>query len=407
MLSQLYDFHISAFARVPTSVKRYLFDRIDWSDRSILITGLRGVGKTVLLKQWALEQSLRPIHDYLYLTADHFLISKNGLYYTVAEYFRTEGGDTVIIDELQKYRGWQQEWKNLLDGYPGKRFFVTGSSSLLLKEADTDLKRRRAHYSLLTLSFREFLEFRWLITLPIVSVDDIMGEHIDLAIKTKQQLEKKGITIAKAFKEYLEFGCYPFFLESIESFKVKLFETVDAVIENDIRDAYDVKTEGTDVIKKLFAIIAASEPFTPNIEALSRELSLSRAYVERYLLYLYRADLIQLLSTHKNKSMKIAKEVKKITIANTNLQKCYAENVGMLESLGAIRECFFVNATKEYSPLVSSIGDYTLGSQIFEIGGKSKTRKQVKDHPDAFIVKDDIEIGSGRSIPLYLFGFLY
>ena len=407
MLSLLYDFHYSAMAQVPTTVRRYLFDQIDWRERSIMLTGLRGVGKTVMLKQWALANSLKPISDYLYLTADHFVISRDGLYRVIAEYFRTEGGNTIIIDELQKYRGWQQEWKNLLDGYPGKKFLVTGSSSLLLKETDADLKRRRAHYSLFTLSFREFLQFRWQISLPVMTLGDIINGHVDIAIKIRQQIESRGSTVAKAFKEYLEFGCYPFFLESIESFKVKLFETVDAVIENDIRNAYDVKTEGTDVIKKLFAIIAASEPFTPNIEALSRELGLSRAYVERYLLYLYRADLIHLLSTHKTKSMKIAKEIKKITIANTNLQKCYANDIGMLESLGAIRECFFINSTKVCSPLVSNVGDYTLGGYIFEIGGKSKTRKQLRNHPDAIIVKDNIDIGTSKTIPLYLFGFLY
>jgi len=40
-----------------------------------------------------------------------------------------------------------------------------------------------------------------------------------------------------------------------------------------------------------------------------------------------------------------------------------------------------------------------------EIGGKSKTYKQIKDIPNSYIISD-IEIGNGNKIPLYLFGFL-
>ena len=44
---------------------------------------------------------------------------------------------------------------------------------------------------------------------------------------------------------------------------------------------------------------------------------------------------------------------------------------------------------------------------IFEVGGKSKGFDQIKDLPNSFVVADDIEIGFGNKIPLWLFGFLY
>lgn len=43
----------------------------------------------------------------------------------------------------------------------------------------------------------------------------------------------------------------------------------------------------------------------------------------------------------------------------------------------------------------------------FEVGGKNKTGMQIKDINNSYLVKDGIEIGSGNSIPLWLFGFLY
>jgi hypothetical protein len=42
-----------------------------------------------------------------------------------------------------------------------------------------------------------------------------------------------------------------------------------------------------------------------------------------------------------------------------------------------------------------------------EVGGKDKKFAQIKDIPKSFVVADDIEIGFGEKIPLWLFGFLY
>jgi len=42
-----------------------------------------------------------------------------------------------------------------------------------------------------------------------------------------------------------------------------------------------------------------------------------------------------------------------------------------------------------------------------EIGGKNKSFDQIKEIPESFVVADDIEVGFGNKIPLWLFGFLY
>jgi hypothetical protein len=46
-------------------------------------------------------------------------------------------------------------------------------------------------------------------------------------------------------------------------------------------------------------------------------------------------------------------------------------------------------------------------TNLFEMGGKNKNFKQIKNIPNSFVVADDIEIGFGAKIPLWLFGFLY
>jgi len=103
----------------------------------------------------------------------------------------------------------------------------------------------------------------------------------------------------------------------------------------------------------------------------------------------------------------------KIYLNNTNLIKAITDN----SNIGNERETFFVNQIKNYflnkvsffdeDIILSKQGDFIIKNTVFEIGGKNKTKKQIKEIENSFVVQDDIEIGSNRVIPLWLFGFLY
>jgi hypothetical protein len=43
----------------------------------------------------------------------------------------------------------------------------------------------------------------------------------------------------------------------------------------------------------------------------------------------------------------------------------------------------------------------------FEVGGKSKGKKQITDAKEGYVVKDDIEYGYGNVVPLWAFGLNY
>ena len=38
---------------------------------------------------------------------------------------------------------------------------------------------------------------------------------------------------------------------------------------------------------------------------------------------------------------------------------------------------------------------------------KTRSMNQIKDIPDSYLAIDDMEVGSGNKIPLWMFGFLY
>jgi len=53
-------------------------------------------------------------------------------------------------------------------------------------------------------------------------------------------------------------------------------------------------------------------------------------------------------------------------------------------------------------------GDFLVtDNYTFEVGGRNKSRKQIEGLDQAYVVADDIELGFGKKLPLWLFGFLY
>ena len=57
---------------------------------------------------------------------------------------------------------------------------------------------------------------------------------------------------------------------------------------------------------------------------------------------------------------------------------------------------------------VAKQGDFLVNeTYLFEVGGKSKSRRQIAGERNAYVVRDDIESGLGDVIPLWMFGLLY
>jgi hypothetical protein len=52
-------------------------------------------------------------------------------------------------------------------------------------------------------------------------------------------------------------------------------------------------------------------------------------------------------------------------------------------------------------------GDFLISNLTIEVGGKSKTSKQIKNTKNYLVAADDIETGMGTKVPLWLLGFLY
>jgi hypothetical protein len=384
-----------------------LFSAIDWDNRLIEIKGARGTGKTTLMLQKAKEcrDDLKKKVLYASLDLPYFYAYS---IFDLALFFNREGGNVLFLDEVHKYpkknptSDWSSEIKAVHDSFPNLKVVYSGSSLIELHKGNGDLSRRKVSYNLHGFSFSEYRSLKSSdLNIASLSLSEIMSKHTEIA----QDLTKSQSPLPM-FREYLKKGYYPFQLISENAYYQKLNEVVNAVIETEIPSVLDGGYIATERIKKLLGAIATSVPYTPKIKELSEQLNISDSRtLLKYLELLEEAEILSTLHSGVSGNKKLQKP-DKIYFNNTNLNYALA---GESADIGTIRETFFLNQVgKHHEVTYPKSTDFLVeGKYYFEVGGKSKKRKQLPSLVEnAFVVSDEIEIGIGNRIPLWLFGYL-
>lgn len=393
----LFEFQENILRNVKNEFRRYLHERINWNQRMIAIKGPRGAGKTTLMLQYV-KYDLGLPETALYITADHTWFYNHTLLETANDWYK-QGGKLLVIDEVHKYKNWSVELKNIYDGLPELKIIFSASSALDIYRGEADLSRRVVSYMLAGLSFREYLQFSHKVNFDPVTIDDIYSNHRNLSRTISEKLRP-----LPAFRKYTEVGYLPIFIEGEDSYLLKLNQVINTIVDTDLAYIAAYNSGTANKVKKLLAVIAESVPFKPNIAALSRKLDLSRDSVYQYIYQLGDARLLNTLSS-EGKGVSTLQKPDKIYLENTNL--AYA--LKSKPDIGNVRETFVFNqlhnaGLQVYSP---KAGDFVFDGYTLEIGGKNKTTTQVKHLDNYLIVSDDIEVGTGNKVPIWLFGFLY
>ncbi|MCP9766651.1 ATP-binding protein [Lacihabitans sp. LS3-19] len=400
-MEKLFSFQNSLLRNINLNFKRYLYNNINFENRMIGIKGIRGVGKTTLMLQYLKTQNLETS---LYVTLDHPYFYQNDLLSTAEEWNKL-GGTLLIIDEVHKYKNWSQELKNIYDGLPKMKIIFSASSALDIYRGEADLSRRVLTYYLHGLSFREYLAFNRIAELPSVELSEIVQNHVKIAMSTLDILKHPLIQ----FKNYLKYGYLPI-ANKISSqsqedeYLTKIFQIIDATLAYDMAFINEYSVIHQTKIKKLLSILADSVPYVPNTSELAAKLELSRNTLLMFLEHLQKAALINNISKI-GKGTSTLQKPDKILLENTNFS--YALTRNPVE--GTLRETFFINQVKNMNlkAELAEQGDFVVdGKYTFEVGGKSKKQKQVEGVPNSYIVKDNIEVGYGKNIPLWLFGLM-
>lgn len=404
-LQTLFQEQAKRLRSVSLDKKRYLYNRINWDAKSIGILGQRGLGKTTMMLQY-IKEHYTLSDKALYISLDNPYFQSISLYDFAIE-FESYGGEVLFIDEVHKYNDWSTHVKSIYDASE-LRIVFSGSSILQISKQKGDLSRRSLIYTLENLSFREYLSLSGVMDHEPLSLLELLENHVAIATKITEQIKP-----LKYFKEYLEYGAYPFVFEDKEGFQQRLVQVVNLILETDLPYINRIEMAQIGKLKKLLYLLAINVPFIPNITELADSTQISRPKVYEYLNHLEQAKIINTLRS-KEKGYSVLSKPEKLLMQNTNLSFALTSSV----DIGSMREAFFVNQIKnalaeknrflDESIYTSNKGDFLVdNTYTFEVGGKSKGFKQIKDLSNSYVASDEIDIGYKNKIPLWLFGFLY
>lgn len=373
--------------------KRFLYDHIgiEHSGRYFSgIAGPRGVGKTILLKQIALNYP-----DTFYLSLDTF---SDDIFETVKAVANTLNVKLFLLDEVHTRPGFEAGLKKIYDFLDVKLIF-TSSMALALYQSAYDLSRRVVLKTLYPFSLREYIFFKFDRRVSPLTVDDIITGRLDRLI----------LESGEVFSEYIQGGLMPFaFNEAVP--RVIMENILRTVIYKDIAKACKITMDELDTINKMVSFIGKSGIDGINYSSLSRNLGITKYKAEQYTSMLEQAFILHRVMPYGTGVLKEPKIVMALPyrLLFRNYDEC----------LGGLREDFFVEAFKSagfemyYVKSVKGekIPDYVLKDKettVFEIGGRGKGRRQFKGFTAGhkIILSDSYETEGNRR-PLFLIGFL-
>ena len=397
-MKELQEKFIRKIDATPMDFTRSLMETIRWDARLIGIKGARGVGKTTLILQY-IKKNLPIDASSLYVSLDNIWFANNTIS-SLVDQFVKQGGKFLFLDEVHKYDNWSQELKNIYDDYPELKIVFTASSLLEILNARADLSRRAIVYTMQGLSYREYLNLKLELQLPSYSLTTILEDH--LAISREIDTHIKPL---QYFSGYLQHGYFPFFQEVPELYFQRIEEVINMILEIELPLLRKVEIAYVFKLKQLLQIISESVPFVPNVTKLSERIGINRNTFVSYLYFLEEAHITRNLYKDAKGITQLQKP-NKIFLENTNLQYALAPNQA---NLGNIRETFFLNQLSAKHTLEYIEGTDFLVDHLyqFEVGGKSKNKRQIRNQDNSYLVVDDVEYGMGNTIPLWLFGFLY
>ena len=208
------------------SYHRKFYDDFTMDNRLMGIVGARGVGKTTFLIHY-LREHYGDSSQALCISADNLYFVEHTLVEVVDQFVKDFDGQLLCIDEIHRYKNWNQELKNIYDSYPKLSVIFSGSSSVDLVRGKYDLSRRVILKTMYGFSFREFLEIQEKTHYPLLSLNELYHNAGACAQKLAKTPKLLGY-----LKQYFREGYYPTFLEmgSYEAYSHSLRGIVDKII---------------------------------------------------------------------------------------------------------------------------------------------------------------------------------
>ncbi|MDO8657306.1 MAG: ATP-binding protein [Candidatus Levybacteria bacterium] len=298
---------------------------------ALLITGMRQVGKTTLMRQVyeeVKEPKLwfdfdNPLDQKIFEDEDYKVIYKR-----LIDMGKKSGKLSIFIDEIQNFPEITRVIKYLLDHY-GVKFYLTGSSNFYLKNLFPEsLSGRKFLYELPPLSFQEYLYFK-----DIVSLKEVQDFTLQDAYKKNSIFTHKA-RVAE-YDDFLIFGGFPEVVTTEDkNTKIMVLKNIFAsFFEKDIK----ILSDYTDIreLRDMILLLVPRVGSMLDVTRLSSELSIDRVKIYRFLEFLQGTFFIRLLPRFS----------KSIDRAVAGGKKVYFTDTGILNIIGQVSEAqVFENA---------------------------------------------------------------
>ena len=240
----------------------------------VMLTGLRRVGKTTLMKlivKQLLKQNVDSKHI-LYISLDDYLLDKKSIIDIVNEYrqilkIKIEEKIYLFLDEVTYKDNYNIQLKNLYDLHNAK-IFVASSSGSMLRDKKASLTGRAINLEISPLDFEEYLLFK------------------EITMKKRDKQLYKAY-----FLDYCKDGGMP--ENVLNPSREYLMNLVEDIIQKDITAFYSLKNH--QLMRDYFSLLMERSGKQLSINKIANILSISPDTSKRYLGYFELSYLIHLL----------------------------------------------------------------------------------------------------------------
>lgn len=294
-------------------IDKFMDDDGEYYNRFIMMSGLRGVGKTTILYQ---------LYDYL---TNEKNVSQSNIFYLdvhdlktsydvgikeVIELYLGDIHSTTIVnlnkkiflfvDEAQLDSKWADYARLLFDKSFNIFMIFTGSSALNL-EVNTDASRRITKEQLYPCNFSDYLLLNHNIPLTKNNFREIIlkkdenniQKAIKCEIKIKEDLFRLKNDPEIELKKFLHSGAFPFSLNMEEFYTHRLTnDLIEKIVQDDLKYFASFNKISNDAILRLISYLAVKKPGTTSNSALAQSLNLNIRTVNNILNALEKSQLI-------------------------------------------------------------------------------------------------------------------
>ncbi len=264
---------------------------------AVLLFGLRRVGKTTIMRQFAAEKIREMGADrILFASMDHPGIESVSILDILREFRRMKRIDRkervlLLLDEIQQREGFEREIKAIVDSEPNVYIVASGSSSSVIRHRSAAMTGRYRKIHVRPLSFEEFLLFS--------------GKEFDLSQPHLMEAYMDEYLVTGGMPQYVLTGDVSILLDLVED-----------VIYKDIAGNYGVKDP--QILKDLFLLLMERVGKPMTYSKLARVLGVGVDSIRRYIGYFEEAYLINTIEIHGTPNVR-----------KRAPRKCYSPDTGI------------------------------------------------------------------------------